>query len=64
MGVDPAKSNAVVQVVREHPAMSAVAVSPAIVVVALLWWLTSPWLAILVGIIALGGGYYMLVRQK
>ncbi|MFW0788795.1 hypothetical protein [Gordonia sp. CPCC 205333] len=64
MGVDPAKSKAVSQVVRQHPVMSVAAVSPAIVIFLLLWWLTNPPVAIVVGLVAAGVGYYLLVRQK
>ncbi|MDL9936556.1 hypothetical protein QSJ18_07360 [Gordonia sp. ABSL1-1] len=64
MATDPAKSKAVVQVVRQHPGMSLVAISPAIVVFALAWWLVNPFVAILLAIVVLGGGYYLLTRAK
>ncbi|MDL9948530.1 hypothetical protein QSJ19_23685 [Gordonia sp. ABSL11-1] len=64
MAVDPAKRQAVTGVVRQHPAMSLVAVSPGIVVFGLLWWLTNPFLAILFGIVAVAGGYYLLTRRS
>ncbi|GAB17750.1 hypothetical protein GOEFS_038_00170 [Gordonia effusa NBRC 100432] len=64
MGVDPAKSRAVSQVVRQHPAMSVIAISPAIVIFVLLWWLVHPAIAIIAGLAAVGAGYYLLVRQR
>ena len=64
MAVDPNKSRALTQVVQQHPVMSVAAVSPGIVVFALLWWLTSPVWAILFGIVAVAGGFYLLTRQK
>jgi hypothetical protein len=64
MAVDPAKRQAVTGVVRQHPGMSLVAVSPGIVVFGLLWWLTNPFLAILFGIVAVAGGYYLLTRRS
>lgn len=64
MAIDPNKSKAVSQVVRQHPVMSAVAVSPAIAIFAVLWVLGAEWLAIIFAIAAIGGGYYMLTRQK
>ncbi|ROZ88675.1 hypothetical protein [Gordonia sp. OPL2] len=64
MAVDPAKRQAVTDVVRQHPGMSLVAVSPGIVVFGLLWWLTNPFLAIVFGIVAVAGGYYLLTRRS
>lgn len=64
MAIDPNKSKAIRQVVQEHPGMTLAAVSPGVVVFALVWWLTSPWFAILLGIVAVAGGVYILTRQK
>lgn len=64
MAIDPNKSKAVSQVVQEHPLMSAIAVAPGVVVFALVWWLTNPFLAIVLGIAAVAGGFYLLTRQK
>lgn len=64
MAVDPAKRQAVTDVARQHPGMSLVAVSPGIVVFGLLWWLTNPFLAIVFGIVAVAGGYYLLTRRS
>lgn len=64
MAIDPNKSKALTQVVQQHPVMSVVAVSPGIVVFGLLWWLTSPWVAVLFGIVAVAGGVYLLTKQK
>ncbi|MGV9712143.1 hypothetical protein ACWDTI_15940 [Gordonia sp. NPDC003424] len=64
MAVDPAKGKAVSQVVRQHPGMSLVAVSPAIVVFGVLWWLIGFFPALILGAAAAGAGYYFLTRQK
>ncbi|MYR08641.1 hypothetical protein GTV32_21055 [Gordonia sp. SID5947] len=64
MAVDPAKSKAVSEVVRAHPGMSLVAVSPGIVVFLLVGFLLNWPLAILLGLVGAGAGYYFLTRQK
>ncbi|MGV9826420.1 MULTISPECIES: hypothetical protein [unclassified Gordonia (in: high G+C Gram-positive bacteria)] len=64
MAIDPAKSKALSQVVRQHPGMSLVAVSPGIVVFLLLGIFTNWFLAVVVGVVAVAGGVYLLTRQK
>ena len=64
MAIDPAKSKAVSQVVRENPGMSLVAISPGIVVFLLVGIFTNWFLAIVLGVVMVAGGYYMLTRQK
>ncbi len=44
--IDPQRARAARDVVRAHPVMSLVAVSPVLLVVGLVWWLVSPALAI------------------
>ena len=64
MEIDRQKSNAVTQVVRQHPGMSLVAISPGIVVFGVVWWLTSFWLALILAVVAGGVGYYLLTRTS
>ncbi|MFW0795442.1 hypothetical protein AAFP30_16645 [Gordonia sp. CPCC 205515] len=64
MAMDPAKRQAVGEVVRQHPGMSLAAVSPGIVLFLVLWAVTNFWLAVIVGVAAAGAGYYFLTRQK
>mgnify|MGYP001180964838 CR=1 FL=1 len=64
MATDPAKSKAVAQVVRQHPGMSLAAISPAIVVFGVVWFVTNFWLALILAVVAGGAGYYLLTRQK
>lgn len=45
--LDPQRARAARDVVRQHPMMALVAVSPVLVVAGLIWWLVSPVLAIL-----------------
>lgn len=63
MEIDRQKSNAVTQVVRQHPGMSLVAISPGIVVFGVVWWL-SFWLALILAVVAGGVGYYLLTRKS
>jgi len=44
--IDPQRARAARDVVRQHPAMTLVVVSPALIVAGLVWWLVSPTLAI------------------
>lgn len=64
MALDPAKRDAVTDVVKQHPGMALAAISPGIVVFILLWWLTNPFLAIVLGVAGAAGGYYLLTRKK
>lgn len=44
--LDPQRARAARDVVRQHPAMSLVVVSPVLIAAGLVWWLLSPTLAI------------------
>lgn len=44
--IDPKRARAARDVVRMHPAMTLAVVSPALIAAALVWWLVSPTLAI------------------
>jgi hypothetical protein len=44
--------------------MAVAAVSPAIVVFAVVWLITNFWLAVILGVAAAGAGYYLLTRQR
>ncbi|MCR8895739.1 hypothetical protein NWF34_02095 [Gordonia sp. GONU] len=64
MAIDRDRSRAVSEVVREHPVMSLVAVSPGIAVFVVLLLLDQTFLAILFAILAVGGGGYLLTRKR
>ncbi|MFW0783886.1 hypothetical protein AAFP35_05145 [Gordonia sp. CPCC 206044] len=64
MAVDPAKRKAVTEVVREHPGMTLAAVSPGLIVFAVLWLVMGFWPALIIGLVAGGAGYYFITRQK
>jgi len=55
--LDPQRARAARDVVRQHPAMSLIAVSPVLIGAGLVWWLASPGWAILllVGAAVIGG---------
>lgn len=64
MAIDRDKSRAVSEVVRQHPAMSLVAVSPGIAVFVTLLLLDQTFMAILFLVLAVGGGAYLLTRKR
>ncbi|ASR04691.1 hypothetical protein RD149_05325 [Gordonia westfalica] len=64
MAIDRDRSRAVSEVVRQHPVMSLVAVSPGIAVFVVLLLLDQTFLAILFAILAVGGGVYLLSRKR
>ncbi|WP_279105493.1 hypothetical protein [Gordonia paraffinivorans] len=64
MAIDPNRSKAVAEVVRQHPVMSLIAVSPGIAVFVVLLLLDQNFLAILFAILAVGGGLYLLTRKR
>lgn len=62
--LDPQRARAARDVVRQHPAMALVAVSPALIAAGLVWWLVSPTLAILLLIAATVVGGMMVLRKR
>jgi hypothetical protein len=62
--IDRVRAQSAFAVIKQHPGMVLFAVSPAILVVALVWWLVSPTLAVLLLIGAVvGGGAVLLMRR-
>jgi 1,4-dihydroxy-2-naphthoate octaprenyltransferase len=55
--LDPQRARAARDVVRQHPAMALMAVSPVLIGVGLVWWLVNPFVAILllIGATVIGG---------
>ena len=62
--IDRVRAQSALAVIKEHPGMVLFAVSPAILVVALVWWLVSPTLAVLLLIGAVVGGGAVLLRKR
>ena len=55
--LDPQRARAARDVVRQHPAMVLMAVSPVLIGAGLVWWLVNPFFAILllIGATVIGG---------
>jgi hypothetical protein len=63
--IDRVRAQSALAVVKQHPGMVLFVVSPVIVGLALVWWLVSPTLAVLLFIGAvLGGGAVLLMNRK
>lgn len=53
--VDRIRARSALETVKESPFITAVAVAPAVVVLAVVWWLTNGWIAFLLAVL-LGAG--------
>jgi hypothetical protein len=62
--IDRVRARSALAVIKQHPGMVLFAVSPAILVVALVWWLVSPTLAVLLLIGAVVGGGAVLLMKR
>jgi hypothetical protein len=62
--IDRVRAQGALAVIKQHPGMVLFAVSPAILVVALVWWLVSPTLAVLLLIGAVVGGGAVLLMKR
>ncbi len=60
--IDPQRARAARDVLRQHPAMTLVVVSPALIAAGLVWWLVSPTLAIVL-LLAIGAVAAMKVLR-
>jgi hypothetical protein len=62
--IDRARAQSALAVIKQHPGMVLFAVSPVILAVALVWWLVSPALAVLLLIGAVVGGGAVLLMKR
>ena len=62
--LDPQRARAARDVVRQHPAMSVIALSPALIGTGLVWWLAGPWWAILSLVAATVIGGRAVLRKR
>jgi hypothetical protein len=55
--IDRTRAQGALAVIKQHPGMVLFALSPAIIAVALVWWLVSPTLGVglLIGLLVAGG---------
>jgi hypothetical protein len=62
--IDRVRAQSALAVIKQHPGIVLFAVSPAILVLALVWWLVSPTLAVLLLIGAVVGGGAVLLMKR
>jgi hypothetical protein len=62
--IDRVRAQSALAVIKQHPGMVLFAVSPAIAAIALVWWLVSPTLAVLLLIGAVVGGGAVVLRKR
>jgi hypothetical protein len=63
--IDRVRAQGALAVIKQHPGMVLFALSPAIIVAGLVWWLVSPALAVLLLIgMVVGGGAVLLMKRK
>jgi hypothetical protein len=63
--IDRVRAQSALAVIKQHPGMVLFALSPAIVVAGVVWWLVSPALAVLLLIgMVVGGGAVLLMKRK
>ena len=61
--IDPVRAQSALAVIKQHPGMVLFLASPAIIAVALVWWLVSPALGVCLLIGLLVGGGAVLYRK-
>ncbi|OBB37798.1 hypothetical protein [Mycobacterium sp. 852002-51961_SCH5331710] len=62
--IDRVRAQSALAVIKQHPGMVLFVASPALIAVALAWWLVSPTLAVLLLIGAVVGGGFVLLRKR
>ncbi|AFM18569.1 hypothetical protein Mycch_3843 [Mycolicibacterium chubuense NBB4] len=62
--IDRRRARGALAVLRQHPGMVLFAVSPALVVLALVWWLFGAGWAALLLVVLLVGGAVAVVRKR
>jgi hypothetical protein len=63
--IDRVRAQSALAVIKQHPGMVLFALSPAIIVAGLVWWLVSPALAVLLLIgMVVGGGAVLLMKRR
>jgi len=62
--IDPQRTRAARDVVRQHPAMVLVALSPVLIAAGLVWWLAGAGWAIVLLVAGLAAGGWAVVRKR
>ncbi len=62
--IDHIRARSALDVIRQHPAMALFVASPALIAVALVWWLAGAgWGILLLAVMAVGAAY-LIVRKR
>jgi len=62
--IDPVRARSALAVVKQHPAMVLLVLSPGLIAVALVWWLAGAGWGILLLLALLAGGAFLVVRKR
>lgn len=62
--IDRERARSALEVIKQHPGMALFAVSPALVVVGVVWWLLGSGWAVLLLVALLAGGAAWLLRRR
>jgi hypothetical protein len=62
--IDRARASSALEVIRQHPLLVLFAVSPAIAVVGVIWWLAGAGWAIAMALVLLVVGGVLVVRKR
>lgn len=62
--IDPVRAKSALAVIKQHPGMVLFVASPATIAAALVWWLVSPALAVLLFIGVLAAGAWLLLKRR
>ncbi|OBA62395.1 hypothetical protein A5647_07405 [Mycobacterium sp. 1100029.7] len=62
--IDPIRARSALEVIRQHPVLVLFAVSPALAVLGLVWWLAGAGWAIAAAIVLVLAGAGLVVRRR
>ncbi|WAC90328.1 hypothetical protein [Mycobacterium sp. Aquia_213] len=62
--IDPIRARSALEVIRQHPVLVLFAVSPALAVLGVIWWLAGAGWAIAAAIVALLAGAGLVVLRR
>jgi len=62
--IDRERARGALEVIKQNPGIVLFAVSPAVIAVALVWWLVGGGWAFLLAVALIAGGAYWLLRKR